>query len=122
MSPDHLRMNDQAVQFVRSFMMDGKPVAAICHGPQLLIEADVLKGRTLTSWPSLRRDVLNAGGIWLNQEVVTDQGLVTSRSPEDLPSFNRKMIEEFRENFYPRVRLGPIARKVSRNIFPRQDH
>ena len=97
MNPDHLRQNPEAVQFVRSFFEAHKPVAAICHGPWMLVEADVVKGRTLTSWPSLRTDIRNAGGNWVDQEVVTEQGLVTSRKPDDIPAFNRKMIEEFAE-------------------------
>ncbi len=97
MNPDKLRINDKAVQFVREMADAGKPIAAICHGPWTLIEAGVVKGRTLTSWPSLKTDIRNAGGNWVNQEVVTDQGLVTSRKPADIPAFNRKMVEEFAE-------------------------
>lgn len=97
MNPDRLRMNSKAVQFVRAFFEQGKPVAAICHGPWTLVEADVVRGRTVTSWPSLRTDLTNAGARWIDQEVVTDQGLVTSRTPDDIPAFNRKMIEEFAE-------------------------
>ena len=95
MNPDHLRMDKAAVQFVKDFVAAGKPVAAICHGPWLLVEAGAVKDRTLTSWPSLETDIRNAGGDWVDREVVTDQGLVTSRKPGDLPAFNRKMIEEF---------------------------
>lgn len=95
MNPDHLRRNERAVQFVRSFFDAGKPVAAICHAPWMLVEADVVDGRTITSWPSLRTDIRNAGGDWVDREVVTDQGLVTSRKPDDIPAFNRKMIEIF---------------------------
>lgn len=94
MNPDKLRMIPQAVQFVRQFLEAGKPVAAICHGPWLLVEAGALKGRTITSWPSLQTDIRNAGGKWVNQEVVVDNGLITSRKPGDIPAFNRKMIEE----------------------------
>lgn len=97
MNPDHLRQDREAVQFVRSFFEAHKPVAAICHGPWMLVEADVVKGRTLTSWPSLQTDIRNAGGKWVDQEVVTDHGLVTSRKPDDIPAFNRKIIEEFAE-------------------------
>jgi len=97
MNPDHLRQDRQAVQFVRSFFEAKKPVAAICHGPWMLVEAGVAKGRTMTSWPSLQTDIRNAGGQWVDQEVVTDQGLVTSRKPDDIPAFNRKMVEEFAE-------------------------
>jgi protease I len=96
-NPDQLRMNPKAVEFVRKFFEAGKPVAAICHAPWTLIEADVVRGRTVTSWPSLKKDLINAGAKWVDQEVVTDNGLVTSRKPADLPAFNRKMIEEFAE-------------------------
>lgn len=97
LNPDKLRAEDAAVDFVAHFMKQGKPVAAICHGPQTLIETDLLRGRKLTSYPSVRKDLENAGANWVNQEVVTDQGLVTSRSPADLPAFNKKMIEEIAE-------------------------
>src|SRR3954449_2290333 len=97
MNPDHLRMNPRAVQFVKSFFTEKKPVAAICHGPWTLIEADVVRGRTTTSWPSLHTDLRNAGADWVGREVVTDEGLVTSRKPDDIPAFNKKMIEEFGE-------------------------
>jgi protease I len=97
MNPDKLRMNPKAVQFVKAFFDAGKPIAAICHAPWTLVEADVVRGRTLTSWPSLQTDIRNAGGRWVDQEVVTDNGLVTSRKPDDIPAFNRKMIEEFAE-------------------------
>jgi len=99
-NPDQLRMNTDAVRFVREFFEQGKPVAAICHAPWTLVEADVVRGRTLTSWPSLRTDIRNAGGTWVDEEVHTDQGLVTSRKPADLPAFCRKMIEEFREGVH----------------------
>ena len=97
MNPDQLRVNKQAVQFVRSFFDSGKPVAAICHAPWMLVEADVVSGRSVTSWPSLQTDLRNAGADWVDRDVVTDQGLVTSRKPDDIPAFNRKMIEEFAE-------------------------
>ncbi len=97
MNPDKLRTNPKAVQFVKSFFDNGKPVAAICHGPWTMVEAGVVRGRTLTSWPSLQTDIRNAGGTWVDQEVVTDNGLVTSRKPDDLPAFNKKMIEEIAE-------------------------
>ena len=100
MSPDTLRQNNDAIEFVRSFFEAGKPVAAICHGPQLLIDADVLQGREITSYPAIKNDIKNAGARWMDMEVVVDQGLTTSRSPEDLPAFNRKMIEEFREGVH----------------------
>jgi protease I len=97
MNPDKLRMQPKAISFVKDFFKQGKPVAAICHGPVILIEAGVLKGRTLTSYPAIKADVANAGAIWVDQEVFVDNGLVTSRKPDDLPAFNRKMIEEFAE-------------------------
>ena len=97
MNPDHLRQDPKAVQFVKSFFGAHKPVAAICHGPWMLVEAGVVKGRKLTSWPSLQTDIRNAGGEWTDQQVVTDQGLVTTRKPDDIPAFNKKMIEEFAE-------------------------
>jgi protease I len=88
-------MNPQAVRFVRSFVEAGKPVAAICHGPWTLIEAGAVKGRQVTSWPSLQTDLRNAGAEWVDREVVVDRGLVTSRKPADIPAFNREMIEAF---------------------------
>ena len=97
MNPDKLRMNPEAGQFARSFFDAGKPIAAICHGPWLLVEADIVQGRELTSWPSLKTDIENAGGSWFDREVVVDDGLVTSRKPDDIPTFNRRMIEEFAE-------------------------
>lgn len=100
MNPDYLRMNPQAVQFAKAFFDAKKPVAAICHGPWLLVEAGVVKGRKLTSWPSLKTDIQNAGGNWEDSEVVVDQGLVTSRKPDDIPAFNRKMVEEFAEGIH----------------------
>ena len=97
MNPDALRSNDDALEFTRHFFREGKPVAAICHGPWVLIDAGVVRGRTLTSWPAIKNDVKNAGGKWVNEEVVVDNGLVTSRKPDDIPAFNKKMIEEFAE-------------------------
>lgn len=97
MNPDKLRMEPAAVEFVKKFFAAGKPVAAICHGPWLLVEAGVVDGRKLTSWASIQTDIKNAGGQWVDEEVVTDNGLVTSRCPDDIPAFNRKMIEEFAE-------------------------
>jgi protease I len=102
MNPDHLRQDTQAVGFVRDFFAARKPVAAICHGPWLLVEADVVDGRRVTSWPSIRTDLKNAGAEWVDQEVVTDHGLVTSRKPDDIPAFNRKMVEEFAEGRHDR--------------------
>jgi protease I len=96
-NPDTLRTNENAVHFVREFFEQGKPVGAICHAPWTLVEAGVVRGRKLTSFPSLQTDVRNAGGNWVDQEVVVDSGLVTSRKPDDLPAFNKKLIEEFAE-------------------------
>jgi len=96
-NPDQLRTLPEAVNFVRAFFDAGKPVAAICHAPWTLIEAGVVKGRTLTSWPSVKTDLVNAGANWVDQEVVVDNGLVTSRKPDDIPAFNQKMLEEFAE-------------------------
>jgi len=95
MNPDKLRMTGDAVKFVKAFIDAGKPVAAICHGPWTLIEADGVRGRKLTSWPSLKTDIRNAGGTWVDEEVVADKGLVTSRKPADIPAFNREMIRTF---------------------------
>ena len=106
MNPDKLRGNPAAVQFVRSFFEAGKPVAAICHGPWTLIDAGVVKGRTVTSYHSIRSDLVNAGAIWVDEEVVVDTGLVTSRQPSDIPAFNRKMIEEFAEGIHEEQRAG----------------
>jgi protease I len=96
-NPDFLRVDEKAVKFVGDFVTQKKPIAAICHGPWTLVEADVLKGRTVTSWPSLKTDIRNAGGTWVDEEVHVDEGLVTSRKPDDIPAFNDKMIEEFAE-------------------------
>ena len=101
-NPDQLRANQDAVKFVKDFVQAGKPIAAICHGPWTLIEADAVNGRRVTSWPSLKTDLKNAGAQWSDEKVVTDQGLVTSRKPDDLPDFNAKMIEEFAEGIHER--------------------
>jgi protease I len=95
MNPDHLRMNSDAVKFVKHFFEHAKPVAAICHGPWMLVEAGAVKGRTVTSWPSLKTDIRNAGGTWVDEEVVLSNGVVTSRKPDDIPAFNREMIDLF---------------------------
>jgi protease I len=101
-NPDVLRANKDVIDFVRDFFAAGKPVAAICHGPWVLVEADVVRDRKMTSWPSLETDIRNAGGNWLDREVVVDQGLVTSRKPDDIPAFNERMIEEFSEGVHDR--------------------
>lgn len=100
MNPDKLRQNKDAVAFVLAFFNEGKPVAAICHGPQVLIETGMVNGRKLTSYPSLQTDLKNAGANWVNEEVVVDNGLITSRTPADLPAFNKKMVEEFAEGVH----------------------
>lgn len=100
LNPDKLRINPQALDFVRAFFDAGKPVAAICHGPWTLIDAGVVRGRRVTSYPSIRKDLENAGARWTDAEVVVDQGLVTSRKPDDLPAFNAKMVEEFAEGVH----------------------
>jgi protease I len=110
MNPDQLRTIPEAVEFVRGFFEAGKPVAAICHGPWMLVEADVVKGRTITSWPSVKTDLRNAGAMWVDMEVVAEHGLVTSRKPDDIPAFNRKMIEEFSEGAFTPQLAG--ARKA----------
>jgi len=105
MNPDRLRINKTAVQFVNAFVEAGKPIAAICHAPWTLIETGIVRGRRMTSWPSLTTDLRNAGAQWVDEECVVDNGLVTSRKPDDIPAFNRKMIEEFAEG-----RHGPDKR------------
>lgn len=103
-NPDQLRGDENIVSFVRDFFEEGKPVAAICHAPWVLVEAGVVKGRELTSWPTLQTDIRNAGGKWVDREVVVDSGLVTSRKPDDIPAFNRKTIEEFAEGVHAKQR------------------
>jgi len=93
MNPDKLRADEMAVRFVKNFAQQGKPIAAICHGPWTLIEAGVVSGKTMTSWPSLKTDLTNAGAAWVDEEVVEDTGLITSRKPDDIPAFNKKIIE-----------------------------
>jgi protease I len=105
-NPDQLRGLTRAVEFVDGFFAAGKPVAAICHAPWTLIETEVIKGRRITSWPSLKTDLMNAGADWVDREVVVDHGLVTSRKPADIPAFNQKMIEEFAEKRYARQRAA----------------
>ena len=108
-NPDNLRTDEGAMAFVRSFFEQGKPVAVICHGPWTLVEAGVLRGRTITSWPSLKTDIRNAGGTWVDEEVHVDQGLVSSRKPDDLPAFCAKLVEEFCEGGHEGQRLGAGA-------------
>ena len=106
MNPDRLRGNEKAVSFVKRFVDSGKPIAAICHGPWTLIEAGGVRDHTVTSWPSLKTDLRNAGANWVDREVVVDRGLVTSRKPDDIPAFNEKMIEEFAEGIHPQRRTA----------------
>ena len=106
---DFLRADENAVEFTRRFFEAGKPVAVICHGPWILAEADVVRGRRVTSWPSLRTDLRNAGATWVDEEVVVDGGLVTSRKPDDLPAFCSKLVEEMAEGVHERQRAGTGA-------------
>lgn len=107
MNADKLRAQSKAVEFVKQFVESGKPVAAICHAIWLLIEAGTVRGRTVTSWPSLQTDVRNAGGAWVDREVQTDDGIITSRKLDDIPAFNEKMIEEFQEGVHERTPAEP---------------
>lgn len=106
MNPDHLRMNPKAVEFVKTFATSGKPIAVICHGPWTLVEAGVVRGVRMTSWPSVRTDLINAGANWVDEPVVVDRGIVSSRKPDDIPAFNRKMIEEFAEGKHQQRRAS----------------
>jgi protease I len=108
-NPEQLRMDDRAIQFVQDIFAAGKPVGVICHGPWTLVEADVVRGRTLTSWPSLQTDIRNAGGNWIDQEVVVDEGLVSSRKPDDLPAFCAKIVEELAEGEHEVAHAGATA-------------
>ncbi len=108
LNPDKMRMNHKCVEFARQFLEAGKPVAAICHGPQLLIETGMISGRKMTSYPSVKTDLENAGVAWIDKEVVTDNGLVTSRSPKDLKTFNKKMIEEIKEGKHKPTVFTPV--------------
>jgi protease I len=108
-NPDAMRMDENAVRLVRDFFEQGKPVGVICHGPWLLVEAGVVRGRKVTSWPSLQTDIRNAGGEWVDEEVVVDNGLVTSRKPDDLPAFNAKIVEEFCEGRHAEQGVGADA-------------
>ncbi len=103
MNPDELRANPAAVDFVRAFGIAGKPIGAICHGPWVLIEAGLIENRRVTSWPAIKTDIENAGGLWVDEEVVVDNGLVTSRQPDDIPAFSAKLIEEIKEGVHPRM-------------------
>jgi protease I len=105
-NPDQLRMLTRAVEFIDGFFATGKPVAAICHAPWTLIDSEKVKGKTITSWPSLKTDLINAGAYWVDKEVVVDNGLITSRKPADIPAFNKKMIEEFAQGRYSRQRAA----------------
>jgi len=107
-NPDQLRMLESAVNFVKSFVAAGKPIAAICHAPWTLIEAGAVRGKTMTSWPSLKTDLMNAGAKWVDQQVIVDQGLVSSRKPDDIPAFNQKMIEEFAEGRHRQTRSAKM--------------
>lgn len=109
MNPDTLRSTPEAVEFTKAFFRTGKPVAAICHAPWVLVDAGIVRSVKLTSWPAIQTDVRNAGGSWVNEEVVVDNGLVTSRKPEDIPAFNKKMIEEFAEGRHERQRAPEMA-------------
>ena len=108
-NPDQLRTDERAIQFVQQIFAAGKPVGVICHGPWTLVEADLVRGRKLTSWPSLQTDIRNAGGEWVDEEVVVDEGLVSSRKPDDLPAFCAKIIEEFAEGRHQTAQAGATA-------------
>lgn len=107
LNPDKMRLNENCIEFAQHFLQKGKPVAAICHGPQLLIETGMLEGRNMTSYSSIKTDLMNAGALWIDREVVVDNGLVTSRSPQDLDAFNKKMIEEIKEGQHSPVVRAP---------------
>ncbi len=108
-NPDQLRTESRAIEFLQKLFAAGKPVGVICHGPWTLVEADLVRGRTITSWPSLQTDIRNAGGNWIDEEVVVDQGLVSSRNPDDLPAFCAKIVEEFAEGKHDVAHAGATA-------------
>jgi protease I len=108
-NPDRMRTDPAAVKFVRDFYEAGKPIGVICHGPWMLVEADIVRGHTLTAWPSLKTDIRNAGGTWVDEQVVVDQGVVTSRKPDDLPAFCSKLVEEIAEGRHPDRRVAHAA-------------
>jgi protease I len=108
-NPDQLRTESRAIEFLQRFFAAGKPVGVICHGPWTLVEADLVRGRTITSWPSLKTDIRNAGGDWVDEEVVVDEGLVSSRNPDDLPAFCAKIVEEFAEGKHDVAHAGATA-------------
>jgi protease I len=112
-NPDQLRMDGRAVRFLQDFFAEGKPVGVICHGAWTLVEADLVRDRTLTSWPSLQTDIRNAGGHWVDEEVVVDQGLVSSRKPDDLPAFSAKVVEEFGEGRHEAASAGASVSSVA---------
>jgi protease I len=124
MNPDKLRMVPEAVDFVSRMIADGKPIAAICHGPWLLVETGITRGRTLTSWPSLKTDIRNAGGKWVDQEVVYDDGIVTSRKPDDIPAFNQRMLDVFAQGQIQRretIQADEMVDEAVAESFPASD-
>lgn len=124
MNPDTLRTIPAAVNFVASMFADGKPIAAICHGPWMLVETGITRGRTLTSWPSLQTDIRNSGGTWVDQEVVHDDGIVTSRNPNDIPAFNQRMLDVFAQGRIQRSGTIPEDKLIDQAIaesFPASD-
>ncbi len=124
MNPDKLRQIPEAVDFVSSMIANGKPIAAICHGPWMLVETGVTRGRTLTSWPSLQTDIRNAGGQWVDEEVVYDDGIVTSRNPDDIPAFNQRMLDVFAQGAIQRretVKSDEVVNEYIAESFPASD-